>query len=141
MLQKCNTKFYSIDLTTYNMYTKRKLLVKGVYLIWEGYCLWVGVNVLRVLMRNLIENPSWGKRVKEFLLYFFPKFSNKSPICTATPYECICLGKGRINGDRNRLCFGWWVHYAVCREYFVVLYTWNLYGFLNLCHLDTFNKK
>ena len=41
---KNDCKFYSIDLTFYNMCAKKKL-IKDVYLIWEEYCLWIGVNV------------------------------------------------------------------------------------------------
>lgn len=43
------------------------------------------------------------------------------------------VGKGGY-GDGNKLCLGWQSHDAVCRWHFVVLYTCNLYGFVNQCH-------
>ena len=43
------------------------------------------------------------------------------------------------NGDRKRLCLGWWVHDAVCRWCFIELYTWNLHGFVTQGHPNKFN--
>lgn len=91
---KINTKCCSIDLTTYKMYAKIDkgcLFDLGRILFMNGYeC---SKNVNEKSKREGTENLICCKRVKEFLMCYFPKISNKSPLWTAAPYESICLGE------------------------------------------------
>ena len=47
------------------------------------------------------------------------------------------MGKGsQLYGDRWKLYFWWWAHCSVYRSQIRMLYTWNLYDFINQCYLN-----
>ena len=43
-------------------------------------------------------------------------------------------GKGGINGDGQRLGWGWWTHSTLYKWSIIELYHWNLYNVINQCH-------
>ena len=51
-------------------------------------------------------------------------------------------GGGAQRGNKwwQRLDLGWWIPNVICRLCVIDLYTWNLYGFINQCHLNSIKK-
>ena len=54
----------------------------------------------------------------------------------------VVKGKGgQIYGDKRQFDRGWWVHNAIHRSCVIEMYILNLYGLIDQCHPDTFNKN